>query len=58
MKTQAGKAPNSFRWRGRKVNHTLSSGLDDYPRDGKVYFQNLYFLFLIFNNYYLINLND
>eukprot|EP00019_Armaparvus_languidus_P006551 CAMPEP_0168606486 /NCGR_PEP_ID=MMETSP0420-20121227/16595_1 /TAXON_ID=498008 /ORGANISM="Pessonella sp." /LENGTH=248 /DNA_ID=CAMNT_0008646151 /DNA_START=1165 /DNA_END=1908 /DNA_ORIENTATION=+ len=35
VKTQAGKAPNSFRWRGRKVNHTLSSGLDDYPRDGK-----------------------
>ncbi|KAK5583883.1 hypothetical protein RB653_005487 [Dictyostelium firmibasis] len=23
---------NSFRWRGRKINHTLASGLDDYPR--------------------------
>ncbi|GAM22452.1 hypothetical protein SAMD00019534_056270 [Acytostelium subglobosum LB1] len=23
---------NTFRWRGRKVNHTLASGLDDYPR--------------------------
>jgi mannosyl-oligosaccharide glucosidase len=28
------KAPNneSFRWRGRTPNHTLTSGLDDYPR--------------------------
>ena len=30
--TQRGAAPASFRWRGRTANHTLSSGLDDYPR--------------------------
>jgi mannosyl-oligosaccharide glucosidase len=32
MRTQAGTAKNTFRWRGRTVNHTLTSGLDDYPR--------------------------
>jgi len=30
--TQKGIIPNSFRWRGRTENHTLTSGLDDYPR--------------------------
>lgn len=30
--TQFGAAPNSYRWRGRTENHTLTSGLDDYPR--------------------------
>lgn len=30
--TQKGKKPYSFYWRGRTVNHTLASGLDDYPR--------------------------
>ena len=30
--TQNGIVPNSYRWRGRTVNHTLTSGLDDYPR--------------------------
>jgi len=33
--TQAGITPNTFRWRGRTENHTLSSGLDDYPRSKK-----------------------
>ncbi|KAN0016271.1 hypothetical protein ACTFIU_006235 [Dictyostelium citrinum] len=28
----SGLIENSFRWRGRKINHTLASGLDDYPR--------------------------
>jgi mannosyl-oligosaccharide glucosidase len=40
VETQAGGAPNSFRWRGRDSNMkspegyplTLASGLDDYPR--------------------------
>lgn len=32
LASQRGVAPNSFRWRGRHGNHTLSSGLDDYPR--------------------------
>eukprot|EP01112_Ceratiomyxa_fruticulosa_P004412 TRINITY_DN1496_c0_g2_i1.p1 TRINITY_DN1496_c0_g2~~TRINITY_DN1496_c0_g2_i1.p1 ORF type:complete len:812 (-),score=157.66 TRINITY_DN1496_c0_g2_i1:58-2493(-) len=31
-KTQKGKIPFTFRWRGRTENHTLTSGLDDYPR--------------------------
>ncbi|KYQ93594.1 glycoside hydrolase family 63 protein [Tieghemostelium lacteum] len=31
-KTQDSVVKNMFRWRGRVVNHTLSSGLDDYPR--------------------------
>lgn len=31
-RTQAGSAPSSFRWRGRTANHTLASGIDDYPR--------------------------
>ncbi|EGC37795.1 hypothetical protein DICPUDRAFT_53711 [Dictyostelium purpureum] len=32
-KTQkSGALENAFRWRDRKVNHTLASGLDDYPR--------------------------
>ena len=30
--SQAGEKENTFRWRGRAENHTLSSGLDDYPR--------------------------
>lgn len=30
--SQSGVYPNSFRWRGRTENHTLTSGLDDYPR--------------------------
>jgi len=30
--TQAGVIPFSFRWNGRSENHTLTSGLDDYPR--------------------------
>ena len=34
--TQRGTLPASFRWRGRTVNHTLSSGLDDYPRRAQV----------------------
>lgn len=32
QRTQHGVYPNSFRWRGRTENHTLTSGLDDYPR--------------------------
>lgn len=32
IKSQAGIKEDSFRWRGRAENHTLSSGLDDYPR--------------------------
>jgi len=32
LRTQEGVVPGSFRWRGRETNHTLSSGLDDYPR--------------------------
>ena len=32
MNSQSGIEANSFRWRGRTVNHTLASGLDDYPR--------------------------
>ncbi|EFC46349.1 glycosyl hydrolase family protein [Naegleria gruberi] len=32
LSTQKGKIPNSYRWRGRTPGHTLSSGLDDYPR--------------------------
>lgn len=31
-RSQAGAKEDSFRWRGRAENHTLSSGLDDYPR--------------------------
>eukprot|EP01113_Clastostelium_recurvatum_P025714 TRINITY_DN3093_c0_g1_i2.p1 TRINITY_DN3093_c0_g1~~TRINITY_DN3093_c0_g1_i2.p1 ORF type:complete len:878 (-),score=221.77 TRINITY_DN3093_c0_g1_i2:22-2379(-) len=31
-RTQKGGLPNTFRWRGRTDNHTLTSGLDDYPR--------------------------
>eukprot|EP01117_Protostelium_nocturnum_P003316 TRINITY_DN1427_c0_g3_i1.p1 TRINITY_DN1427_c0_g3~~TRINITY_DN1427_c0_g3_i1.p1 ORF type:complete len:801 (+),score=229.64 TRINITY_DN1427_c0_g3_i1:331-2403(+) len=31
-RTQTGKIANTFRWRGRTENHTLTSGLDDYPR--------------------------
>jgi len=31
-KNQKGPIANSFRWRGRTENHTLTSGLDDYPR--------------------------
>lgn len=30
--TQSGTVPHTFRWRGRTENHTLPSGLDDYPR--------------------------
>eukprot|EP01132_Coremiostelium_polycephalum_P004736 gene4736-5912_t len=30
--TQSSKVENLFRWRGRTPNHTLASGLDDYPR--------------------------
>jgi len=30
--SQSGFLPHSFRWRGRTQNHTLASGLDDYPR--------------------------
>eukprot|EP01133_Synstelium_polycarpum_P014239 gene14239-16801_t len=32
LNTQGAVLDNTFRWRGRKVNHTLASGLDDYPR--------------------------
>jgi mannosyl-oligosaccharide glucosidase len=32
LTSQRGDARNSFRWRGSRGNHTLSSGLDDYPR--------------------------
>eukprot|EP01121_Diplochlamys_sp_Union-15-3_P015166 TRINITY_DN4956_c0_g1_i1.p1 TRINITY_DN4956_c0_g1~~TRINITY_DN4956_c0_g1_i1.p1 ORF type:complete len:828 (+),score=129.84 TRINITY_DN4956_c0_g1_i1:98-2581(+) len=32
LKTQRGPTKNSFHWRGCKGNHTLPSGLDDYPR--------------------------
>ena len=31
-KTQAGAAPHTFRWRGKKDYLLLASGLDDYPR--------------------------
>ncbi|KAL0487692.1 mannosyl-oligosaccharide glucosidase [Acrasis kona] len=31
-KTQSGVVKNTYRWRGRTPGHTLSSGLDDYPR--------------------------
>lgn len=31
-KTQKGPDTGTFRWRGRTSTHTLSSGLDDYPR--------------------------
>ncbi|PIA19689.1 glycoside hydrolase [Coemansia reversa NRRL 1564] len=30
--TQAGLAGRGYRWRGRTMEHTLTSGLDDYPR--------------------------
>jgi len=30
--TQSGVVDGLFRWRGRQINHTLASGLDDYPR--------------------------
>ena len=30
--TQSGPSYGTFRWRGRTKTHTLSSGLDDYPR--------------------------
>ncbi|KNC51142.1 glycoside hydrolase family 63, partial [Thecamonas trahens ATCC 50062] len=30
--TQAGSLPHTFKWQGRTTNHTLTSGLDDYPR--------------------------
>jgi len=32
LKTQPGESRNSWYWRGAKGNHTLPSGLDDYPR--------------------------
>lgn len=32
LRTQQGKAKNTFRWRGASGIHTLASGLDDYPR--------------------------
>lgn len=32
METQFGITKDSFRWRGGTENHTLASGLDDYPR--------------------------
>ncbi|KAL9655054.1 hypothetical protein ABK040_008837 [Willaertia magna] len=32
LKTQQGRALHSYRWRGRTPGHTLSSGLDDFPR--------------------------
>jgi mannosyl-oligosaccharide glucosidase len=32
LKTQAGVKSETYRWRGRTPGHTLSSGLDDYPR--------------------------
>lgn len=31
-RTQFGPTTNTFRWRGSVGNHTLASGLDDYPR--------------------------
>lgn len=31
-RSQKGPSVNSFRWRGSDGNHTLASGLDDYPR--------------------------
>jgi len=34
LKTQKGATPHTFRWRGRTENHSLPSGLDDYPREG------------------------
>jgi len=34
LKTQNGATPSTFRWRGRTENHSLTSGLDDYPREG------------------------
>jgi mannosyl-oligosaccharide glucosidase len=30
--TQGGQEAGTFRWRGRQGDHTLTSGLDDYPR--------------------------
>lgn len=32
LRTQQGKAKNTFRWRSASGMHTLASGLDDYPR--------------------------
>ena len=32
LSTQNGNEDQTFRWRGRTPNHTLTSGLDDYPR--------------------------
>jgi mannosyl-oligosaccharide glucosidase len=32
LRSQRGPVRNSFRWRGAHGNHTLPSGLDDYPR--------------------------
>ncbi|KAJ2761218.1 Processing alpha glucosidase I, partial [Coemansia nantahalensis] len=32
MATQAGARGRGYRWRGRTEGHTLTSGLDDYPR--------------------------
>lgn len=32
LKTQRGNMKNAFRWRGRTNDHTLPSGLDDFPR--------------------------
>ncbi|KAJ2778238.1 Processing alpha glucosidase I [Coemansia javaensis] len=31
-RTQAGARGRGYRWRGRSMDHTLASGLDDYPR--------------------------
>eukprot|EP00301_Raphidiophrys_heterophryoidea_P008680 c13174_g1_i1.p1 GENE.c13174_g1_i1~~c13174_g1_i1.p1 ORF type:complete len:590 (+),score=129.48 c13174_g1_i1:115-1884(+) len=30
--TQSSHIPHVYRWRGREADHTLTSGLDDYPR--------------------------
>lgn len=32
MNSQHGVKTNTFGWQGSKGNHTLASGLDDYPR--------------------------
>ncbi|KAL6047513.1 Processing alpha glucosidase I [Balamuthia mandrillaris] len=52
LRTQSGAIPDTFRWRGRTENHTLTSGLDDYPRARKPSDQELHVDLLSWMAYY------